>query len=471
MKETVTKQDIISNLSQKLDMPEEQVGIFMSKLNDLLLKNLPTDKEITIDGVGTFSIVWSTYHKNTKLKDGEPREFYKLKFEPAESLKSTVNQEFSHLHPVELSEETASSVPLDTLSRQAEEIKSVLSEIQNEETTDNTVQKDYVDIQESHTETTTSSIEVSDIRQETDVHSDYQPYTPTTTESITVDEPTNTQPDDDYRYRPDNQYSGVDTTDNSYKPYDTPTTTDTSSHQAYMPNYEENKYTSNYEEDKYTPKYEEDRYTPKYDDNTYTPNYANNRYVPNDDDSNTRKGFGGDVYANDDYNADEVIVHRRKSWLWIILAVVVIALAAGGYFMYKPQVCGFVDGLLPKRDTVAQQQEELDTTVIYEPVADTEIEAETEADTLFFENRKYTEYIDTVAIGQGETMARLAEKYYGSRLFWVYIFEANRDNIANANNISVGTRLKIPKLDSRLTNTNDNVLMGKVKKLEIALGK
>ena len=148
-----------------------------------------------------------------------------------------------------------------------------------------------------------------------------------------------------------------------------------------------------------------------------------------------------------------------------------IALAAGGYFMYKPQVCGFVDGLLPKRDTVAQQQEELDTTVIYEPVADTEIEAETEVDTLFFENRKYTEYIDTVAIGQGETMARLAEKYYGSRLFWVYIFEANRDNIANANNISVGTRLKIPKLDSRLTNTNDNVLMGKVKKLEIALGK
>ena len=72
MKETVTKQDIISNLSQKLDMPEEQVGIFMSKLNDLLLKNLPTDKEITIDGVGTFSLVWSTYHKNTKLKDGEP---------------------------------------------------------------------------------------------------------------------------------------------------------------------------------------------------------------------------------------------------------------------------------------------------------------------------------------------------------------------------------------------------------------
>ena len=189
-------------------------------------------------------------------------------------------------------------MPLDTLSRQAEEIKSVLSEIQNEETADNTVQKDYVDIQESHTETTPSSIEVSDIKQETDVHSDYQPYTPTTTESITVDEPTNTQPDDDYRYQPDNQYSGVDTTDNSYKPYDTATTTDTSSHQAYMPNYEEDRYTSNYEED---------RYTPKYDDNTYTPNYANNRYVPNDDDSNTRKGFGGDVYANDDYNADEVI--------------------------------------------------------------------------------------------------------------------------------------------------------------------
>ena len=41
-------------------------------------------------------------------------------------------------------------------------------------------------------------------------------------------------------------------------------------------------------------------------------------------------------------------------------------------------------------------------------------------------------------------LVTLAEKYYGSPWFWVYIYEENRDKISNPNNIKPGTRVVIP---------------------------
>ena len=40
----------------------------------------------------------------------------------------------------------------------------------------------------------------------------------------------------------------------------------------------------------------------------------------------------------------------------------------------------------------------------------------------------------------------LAEQKYGNRIFWVYIYEANRDKISSPVNIPVGTDIKIPNL-------------------------
>jgi hypothetical protein len=40
----------------------------------------------------------------------------------------------------------------------------------------------------------------------------------------------------------------------------------------------------------------------------------------------------------------------------------------------------------------------------------------------------------------------LADRKYGNRIFWVYIYEANRDKISSPVNIPVGTELRIPNL-------------------------
>ncbi|MGD9781109.1 MAG: LysM peptidoglycan-binding domain-containing protein [Kiritimatiellia bacterium] len=44
----------------------------------------------------------------------------------------------------------------------------------------------------------------------------------------------------------------------------------------------------------------------------------------------------------------------------------------------------------------------------------------------------------------GETLGTIASRYYGTPSKWTILFDANRDRIAGANNVRVGTRLEIP---------------------------
>jgi outer membrane protein OmpA-like peptidoglycan-associated protein len=69
----------------------------------------------------------------------------------------------------------------------------------------------------------------------------------------------------------------------------------------------------------------------------------------------------------------------------------------------------------------------------------------------------------------GKNLAQLALKYYGSRDFWVYIYEANKDHIANPNKISFGTLIYIPKLDPSLIELNNPSCIEKAKALQQAL--
>lgn len=50
----------------------------------------------------------------------------------------------------------------------------------------------------------------------------------------------------------------------------------------------------------------------------------------------------------------------------------------------------------------------------------------------------------TDTIAPGRYLASMARKYYGSYVFWVYIYEENRDKISDPDNVSVGTVVVIP---------------------------
>jgi hypothetical protein len=57
-------------------------------------------------------------------------------------------------------------------------------------------------------------------------------------------------------------------------------------------------------------------------------------------------------------------------------------------------------------------------------------------------------------------------RYYGHKVFWVYIYLANKNVIADPNNVPVGTKLRIPKPDPSRINPNDPDCIARAKALQ-----
>lgn len=351
---TITKEDIIKQLSEQTNLPQEQIEIFVEKLNSTIIEKLETDKSVNIEGLGVLRLVWSNYHKNTKLREGEPTEFYKLRFEAEEQIKELVNKEFGFLAPVDLTE-ASEDMPLNALSKQAEEIKDILSEIQ---------EGDSEAITNTESGTSSMVIESGSVVIESNISESPKIDTIVTEHS----EPTNTI-------------------------------------LSYPRTFE--------------------------------------------------------VDTIEDYSSDDVVIKDSRRWLWILLISIGVGILVGGFvfFNYKYNFVDF-DMLLGSK---------VDKTIDEEVVPDT-IDStamkNTDRDTLFFENRRYDEFIDTVKVTEGVTLVQLSLKYYGNKAFWVYIYEANKDILPSANHIALGTKIKIPSMPNIFIDPNDTFVMNNIKKLK-----
>ena len=57
--------------------------------------------------------------------------------------------------------------------------------------------------------------------------------------------------------------------------------------------------------------------------------------------------------------------------------------------------------------------------------------------------------ITTLTLEPGQTLVKLALKYYGSKNFWPYIMQHNPDVIKDADIVPIGATIKIPKLEPK----------------------
>ena len=71
---------------------------------------------------------------------------------------------------------------------------------------------------------------------------------------------------------------------------------------------------------------------------------------------------------------------------------------------------------------------------------------ETVIEEVVVEEQHYEKWIKTEAITEGSRLAWIAKKYYGSVIYWPYLYDANKDHIDNPNKIKVGTPIRVPKL-------------------------
>lgn len=363
---TVKNEELIAQILQELDMSKEELAYFIESLNEVFIKQLIDKKEVIVEGLGEFRLVWSNHHKNQKLDDSSPLQYYKLKFEPDSSLKELINKDFSFLPIVDLSRENAINMPINILSKQAEEIKDILSEIQ-----DNTNRGDIVTVN-------TVKQNVADVVYggRDDLNSVQTPNHVADDRESAKDSPQNSREEE-----------STATIDHQPRPHLSAT----------------NK-----------------------DDNIFT--------------SEPKRG---------------------KKWLWYSIAGVIAVVCAVLLLIIKPR-CGTYD----KTHSI--------TTIdsISPPSNLATIDSTSElTDTLFFEKREYLDFIDTVRVKQGVTLVRLALEYYGDKRFWVYIYEANKDVIPQANRINIGTRIYIPRMEEKYLNQQDTFIINKVKKLGYYYGK
>ena len=160
---------------------------------------------------------------------------------------------------------------------------------------------------------------------------------------------------------------------------------------------------------------------------------------------------------------------KKKSHFWrdtLICVVVLLILLVVGYFFLREQISGWVDsivnGIHEKTEMQAGEANEEQNAVLFEDEQNAALEAEDEV--LEF---TYTQLITTERLTNGSRLAWLARKYYGSPVYWPYIYAANEDHVSDPDMITIGTAIRVPKLtQEQLDTTNTQVirLLEKLKK-------
>ena len=57
-------------------------------------------------------------------------------------------------------------------------------------------------------------------------------------------------------------------------------------------------------------------------------------------------------------------------------------------------------------------------------------------------------------------LAWMAMRYYGAKIYWPYLYDANKDCINNPNDIEVGTPIRVPRLtEAQLDTTLESTIV------------
>ncbi len=75
------------------------------------------------------------------------------------------------------------------------------------------------------------------------------------------------------------------------------------------------------------------------------------------------------------------------------------------------------------------------------------------------------EVLATEVVQEGDRLYKFARRHYGAAIFWVYVYEANRDVMNNPDHIEVGMKLRIPKLPEEMVDANCPEAIEKADKL------
>ena len=178
---------------------------------------------------------------------------------------------------------------------------------------------------------------------------------------------------------------------------------------------------------------------------------------------------------------EEAVEQRGKNrlWLWIVLGL--LAGAVVGYFaavyepggtsdeeaeevvaedVYQPEEVS-VDDIAPVADAPEQDEPLIETAAQAPALSEPEkVEPTVPAPS----EPRY----DTVS--GTRYLATMAREYYGRGIYWVFIYQANADHLADPNRIKPGTRVLIPEKSS-FAEATDKETLRKAERIQAELNK
>ena len=133
----------------------------------------------------------------------------------------------------------------------------------------------------------------------------------------------------------------------------------------------------------------------------------------------------------------------------LICVVILLMLLAGAYFFLRHELSSIIQSLIQPEQTEyvapAPKEEEpvIETVVVEEPVVK---EASVEEVAPVEDIRVYKDYILTEEITPGSRLAWIAKKHYGNKVYWPYLYDANKDHLRHPSQIAIGTPIRVPRL-------------------------
>lgn len=497
-KDKVSSQELVEQVANKLSVSkriaEEFLKSLFAEIEDALIKG----ESVKIKNLGTFKLQWNEPRKSVNVQTGEVillDGYNKVTFTPDSDLKDAVNKPYAHLETVELdnqnevmtedtNKEPEVTEPLRNLSEQASEIKNLLSEINSlspkkelraEQPSTRYEIPDYDLILLDEDQNEDDSAEEDDTDEE-----------PETTLSVSSPEPSVEE----------NEIVAEETA--AIYEADEITASETKEVLTHTKPTEEQTVTET-EVKAETIEKEEEEPAP-------APVVAATESTP----YKTPIAYSRRTTDLSETVTNPFILKKRKKrkalrplfWIFLLIALTVggvyVALTASSCFSCwvkytllsdenKEMVYSYVDqakNWFSGKPKASEKTVESKTAAV--PVLVTDSLAKTVVtdsvnratqpvdsfQVAFDHRRNYNVFIGEEKISEGYRLTNISQKYYGKKDFWVYIYEANRDNIVHPDRITPGTVIKIPKVNPLLIDKRNPRCLEKARELhDLYVGK
>jgi nucleoid DNA-binding protein/flagellar basal body-associated protein FliL len=485
-KDKISSQEMVEQIAAKLSVSKRVAEEFLKSLFAEIEETLLKGEPVKIKNLGTFKMQWNEPRKSVNVQTGEVftiEGYNKVTFTPDTDLKEAVNEPYSHLDSVELEgqelptfeiEKPVIQTPetLRNLTEQASEIRDILSEINALSTPKEKEQQPKVEIKEENKldipdydiilideeEETASTIEVIEEPQQLII------------ENEPINEPVFITPEPEV-----------------------------------IKIIEEPEPETKIEQEISLPEIKVEEEVEKEISEVPTKNKVRESTKAVEDSTN-------DIETENETVEPFILGPKKKrKGLRLIIGLFIVILIIGGgiyaaYFSSSCIRCWVQYDLLSEAnrqkisdytdsfkgwftsDKKSQGNDSIknessnkitlpDTVTEPEQIQEqqTEVQSVVQTDSLqqlFDSRREYDEFLGEEEITEGTRLTNIAQHYYGKKEFWVYIYEANRDNIVHPDRITPGTIVKVPKVDPRLIDKKNPRCLQKAKELhDLYVGK